>query len=221
MEQQTQDSSINTPIPNQGGGQQTGRGKLWWLLLLLLLPLAIWGIVVLVRSSNSNDKSSPSAKTSPSSSPSTSSSPSPVALKECSDVRKHGTASCNKMSTKGDCESRYEYVDGVQGSDGISHVCKWESGKCNDKGAQCIVSAAPSSYALSDCDDDDKYPGTIGGVDRCSKFTGYKSKCNKHYHYYKGVKGARGDSNRCRYQDGKCSASGGEACRIGDYDYSS
>lgn len=221
MEQTKDDPSINTVSPNKGA---------WWKWLVGVVVVGgVVGLIVwlIVRSSNSNDKSSPSAKTSPNSSPSTSSSPSsrpspsPVALKECSDVRTRGTESCNKMSTKGDCESRYEYVDGVQGSDGISHVCKWESGKCNDKGKQCIVSAAPSSYALSKCDDDDKYPDTIGGVDRCSKFTGYKSKCNKHYHYYKGVKGARGDSNRCRYQDGKCSDSGGEACRIGDYDYSS
>jgi len=180
------------------------------IVIVVIIILAATGVFDKNNDSSSVPTSSPLSVpiSSPSStsSPSNSSSPSANALKLCTESRNKGTTSCNTQTTKSSCESRYEYVEGVKGETGNTHLCRWEEGKCNNKGDACSLITSPAS-TLPICSTMSKI---VGGTEKCSKFNDNRDKCVKRYKYVGGKKGSTGSTRRCNWESNSCVAKGTE-----------
>ena len=185
-------------------------GILVGIVIVVVIILAATGVFDKNNDSSSVPTSSPFSVPI-SSSPSNSSPPSADALKLCTESRNKGTTSCNTQTTKSSCESRYDYVKGVKGETGNTHLCRWENGKCNNKGDACSLNTSPAS-TLPICSTMSKI---VGGTEKCSKFNDNRDKCVKRYRYVGGKKGSTGATRRCNWESNSCVAKGTE-CTVAE-----
>lgn len=208
------ESKVSTDTPERSAGKIAliALGCAFGVGVIVIIILAATGVFDKNNDSSSAPTSSPSSAptSSPSSasSPSSSSSPS-TALKLCTESRNKGTTSCNTQTTKSSCESRYEYVEGLKGETGNTHLCRWQNGKCNNKGDACRLITSPAS-TLPICSTMSKI---VGGTEKCSKFDDNRDKCVKRYRYVGGKKGSTGSTRRCNWESNSCVSKGTE-CTI-------